>query len=114
MTNQEAFDTIVKGLASQGFQRSMVGAGCRFRDRQGRKCAVGWVIPDEKYYPGLEGTAIHSLRLRGLVPMSVDGALLQRAMSCHDGGTTPASMMEALVDCADRFQLKLPKELAGA
>lgn len=68
---QELFNIAWRGLKSQGFQQSVLRnedgtpkmytswtgeetAICAYRDPQGRKCAVGWMIPDEKYSPDLE------------------------------------------------------------
>ena len=61
MNRQEMFDAAVKGLASQEFARSEhprskypTLVGCAYRGFEGRKCAVGWLISDDKYYPELE------------------------------------------------------------
>jgi hypothetical protein len=55
MDKQEAFDIVYKGVLSQG-GRSMgyfIGdkkeLGCMYRGEKGRKCAIGWLIPDDKY-----------------------------------------------------------------
>lgn len=35
-------------------------AMCAYRGNYGRKCAAGWLIPDEKYTPDLEGSSVAS------------------------------------------------------
>lgn len=53
MTLQETFDKVVNGLRKQGC-RSLKNGRCRYRGDNGRKCAVGMVIPDEDYNPDME------------------------------------------------------------
>lgn len=118
MTNQEIFDKSVAGLASQGFERAYTeGVGCKYRDYDGRKCAIGWLIPDDKYNAGLEGCAAstgtpRAAELRasaGLVDVNPDFIrALQRA---HDEGRTPKIMREYLIEVARSFKLRLPDVL---
>jgi len=54
MTNQEIFDTVYKGIIAQG-GGSHEGSQCVYRHPEnGRKCAAGWLIPDELYLPAFE------------------------------------------------------------
>lgn len=58
MTEQEAFDTVVRHLFAQGRQ-SASGAPpnenkCLYRGPGGAKCAVGCLIPDRLYDPAME------------------------------------------------------------
>lgn len=49
-TRQEIFDIAYRGLASQGWKQSSNASGsCAYRGKNGLKCAIGWLIPDEKY-----------------------------------------------------------------
>lgn len=48
-TTQETFDMICEGLKAQNWQRSAVGTQCLYRGPNGRKCAVGLLIPDDDY-----------------------------------------------------------------
>lgn len=63
MTPQEIFDTVATHLFAQG-QRAFVhesevddvnDAGCRYRMADGKRCAVGCIMPDENYRPEFEG-----------------------------------------------------------
>ncbi len=61
LTRQEAFDKAYKGLAGQGFKKSILSNGlesCAYRGADGLKCAVGFLIPDEKYQKKFEGVAV--------------------------------------------------------
>lgn len=59
MTEQEAFDRALNGIRSQGGpsmrqRESGYVMRCIYRSSDGRKCAVGWLIPDEKYDPDFD------------------------------------------------------------
>lgn len=50
LTRQEMFDISYRGLASQGWENSINSSGsCSYRGINGLKCAIGWLIPDDKY-----------------------------------------------------------------
>lgn len=84
MTNQEAFDTMVKHLHKQNWVRSVLYSGCAYRGNQGRKCAVGCLIPDDEYKSSLEGQSA------GLAAMScpslskISLSLLKDMQRFHD------------------------------
>lgn len=47
MTKQEVFDIVYKGLAAQGWVRSISNdGGCAYRGNEGRKCAAGYLFSD--------------------------------------------------------------------
>lgn len=54
---QELFDKAVTGLVSQGFEQSWNedDGMCAYRGEGGKRCAVGWLISDERYNPNMEG-----------------------------------------------------------
>lgn len=59
MDTQQIFNTVYKGLRSQGFQRSFDkspegSVRCLYRGPRGRKCAAGHLIPDDKYHVSME------------------------------------------------------------
>jgi hypothetical protein len=59
-TLQELF----KALVDQGgpsVTSSDLGTRCVYRGKHARKCAAGWLIPDEMYRPVFEGINIRSL-----------------------------------------------------
>ncbi|AGR47830.1 hypothetical protein SmphiM12_198 [Sinorhizobium phage phiM12] len=63
MTRQEIFNTVWKGLESQGWNVSMTAESnhhttCAYRGANGRKCAAGWLIPDDEYEPSMEGMMV--------------------------------------------------------
>jgi hypothetical protein len=60
MGQQETFDTVVSHLRRQNAKAVGNYGLCVYRSTNGRKCAVGCLIPDDKYSPSLEG---HSLEV---------------------------------------------------
>lgn len=96
---QRMVDTVVRGLRSQGFQQSMSASldTCRVRGTEGRKCAAGWLLPDD-LYTGERMETIHSVfeavldntEYVGDDPpedMLTAGVLIRRLQHAHDGGT---------------------------
>jgi len=60
MTNQRLFDRVSKHLLKQGKKSIDPNGMCLYRDPRGLKCAIGCLIPDSRYYPGLEGKSIYT------------------------------------------------------
>lgn len=56
MNNQEAFDLMVNHLIAQGKPAidEEDGGSCLYRGPNNTKCAVGILIPDDKYTPSME------------------------------------------------------------
>lgn len=99
---QLAFDTACAALLKQGRQAmSEDGAGCVYRGPGGVKCAVGWLIPDEKYRPAWDagfgttpgspsrkgGEVRTALGIRG--PESADAQFLTALQGVHDNADAP-------------------------
>ena len=60
MTNQDAFDKMVAHLRKQG-QKAQENGTCRYRTKSGLMCAVGCLLTDEDYRPGMEGMGVEPL-----------------------------------------------------
>ena len=87
MTNQELFDTVVNHLVAQGRPAMDNSSGdCFYRDGLGRKCAIGCLIPDDKYHTGMEGRAVISCPdVAGAAGLALDQLDLARALqTVHD------------------------------
>jgi len=57
MTKQETFNIAATGLLQQN-AKSIGGIVCRYRGMTGRKCAVGMLIPDDRYSVNMEGGTV--------------------------------------------------------
>ena len=60
MTQQEMFDTAAKHLLTQRTRSVKNDNYCMYRSPQGRMCAIGPMIPDEKYSQDMEGLGVGS------------------------------------------------------
>jgi len=72
---QEIFDRVACHLMAQG-RRSQKSIGCLYRAPNGDKCAIGCLISDENYSPGLELEPLDS-------PMVIN-ALMASGVSVDD------------------------------
>ena len=118
---QAAFNRSVKGLASQGFRRSTGNyngaSGCAYRGRDGRRCALGWLIPDKRYDRALENqvpdycdellVAVLGKKTRSTKTIS----FLRYLQEAHDFSESPNDMKMNLRNFAEEHKLKLPKVL---
>jgi len=91
MTEQELFDIVFKHLMSQNAKSMMVvegGFSCAYRGKDGLKCAIGILIPDEDYREDMEGLAAQNLLAKGacLSRLAVHHELLYKLQHIHDYG----------------------------
>lgn len=117
MTRQEMFDAAYIGLASQGFIRSMSNQGCAYRGDEGRRCAIGWIMPDEAYSPDLEGLSPMNCEIEKALDLaSGDICFADELQEAHDGdaheGDTPEAMKERLESFAIKYNLTVPQVTA--
>jgi len=127
-TVQELFNTAVIGLAAQGFERSFGpdGYSCRYRGAEGRKCALGQLIPDEPTLLIAEGgycelgSAV--LKAAGVEPAEDAvpaghfvtpkddhvARFLQQLIAAHDRGEFPDEMKYKLRMLAKAFECTIP------
>jgi hypothetical protein len=65
MTLQESFTHICRNLiaasAPSVYWNDPVENICQYRGKDGVKCAIGWLIPDEYYHPDMEGRGVQRL-----------------------------------------------------
>jgi len=66
MNTQEVFDKVVSHLRMQGAKSMACGPNidelvCAYRGNNGRKCAVGCLIPDKEYDPRIEGVSVYTI-----------------------------------------------------
>lgn len=88
MNNQEAFDKVAKHLLTQRAKAMKTPTVCAYRAADGKTCAVGCLIPDDLYYPAMEGSGVGAVRMN--FPEirkffeDVDNSMLSRLQSIHD------------------------------
>jgi hypothetical protein len=117
-TIQELFDKMWTGLKSQGFKQSLResdehgSTDCALRGDNGRKCAVGHVIPDELMNPCMEAQSavnalVRNMWLEGTEEQINFMALMQ---NIHDESRTPILMETSIREFAARKGCKIPGE----
>jgi hypothetical protein len=60
MTPQEIFDHVSRHLLKQG-KAAMMDDHCCFRNPEGLRCAVGCLIPEDRYVPELENGSLGTI-----------------------------------------------------
>ena len=84
MTNQETFDRVAEHLLKQDAKSLRHGA-CAYRGDAGFKCAVGCLISDDEYGPGIEGFGVWTPWLIGWCRQhGYSTALLANLQQVHD------------------------------
>lgn len=109
---QELFNKIYLGLKSQNFEQSAVyendNLRCLYRGPNGLKCAVGFLIPDEKYNESIEHMSPWNLVVEGIVKSDLN--FLREMQSIHDNACDPEDMRLELESYAKDLGLVIPKE----
>lgn len=118
-SEQEIFDVVYRGLAGQGFKRSMATLpgtlypGCSYRGNDGLKCAIGQLIPDDKYDPSFElGNNVVEGNPNIREAAGIPDHLVSYASSLqqiHDSKETPIGMKYGLHSFAKAHNLTVPE-----
>jgi len=121
MTRQETFNRVAKHLLTQGKRSLAVYPGsedygqkdCAYRGEGGLSCAVGCLIPDERYRRSWEGQGVENEDIKGLLcgELGHDLRLLQDLQGVHDE-TNPLEWPEHLEIVAEDNDLEFSEELA--
>ncbi len=105
MTHQEAYDTICEGLAKQKRRSADFNGYCKYRGPNGLKCAVGVLIPDDKYsvsMEGSDGSPLEEVMILAEIPLCLK-TLLSRCQNAHDNSDTSYGLRRRLRDAAVKF-----------
>ena len=94
MTVAEIIEKSSSALIAQGCKALKPESvnNCRYRGPNGTKCAIGWLIPDDKYLPEMEDSTVASILegydLSFLLPTDLPSDLgikfLTELQSIHD------------------------------
>ena len=111
LTNQTAFNKVVKHLLKQGRAARDNDRVCRYRDYDsGRKCAIGCLIPNDEYKKSMEGSSIFGLAEEGILPSSLKELnleLLDDLQHVHDY-REPSTWLQQLGTVAVKYNLSMP------
>ena len=113
-TKQEAFNATFIGLRDQGFHRSLADGTttfCAYRGAEGRKCAIGFLIPDESYSDVIEGRGGGSREVIKMTGFEYSGEIVNfftRLQCAHDDFEAPEVIEDALRKFAVVHKLTVP------
>jgi len=111
MTDQELFDRVATHLLMQGRRAMRGGMGsdyCAYRSPDGLTCAIGCLIPDERYDPELEGQSATSYAVLNAAGLTGEQARLASVLQhIHDDPSVEAveGWASDLRELAIRFDL---------
>lgn len=113
MTAQELYDATIEHFIRQGRPGMEIKNGkCRYRTKEGLKCAVGCHITDEEYKPSWDvgiGKTIYQIRLPERLREHKD--LLYRLQGAHDDSVSDEGefdwqiLREEMKDVGEEFSL---------
>lgn len=105
MNHQEAFDIALNGILSQGGPSQRGGTGarnthCLYRGPEGRKCAIGWLIPDDEYQVHFEEGSLGDVYEACPSLDGLDDDILDRIQRAHDNAAIDAGRGQPQTDMA--------------
>ena len=120
LTYQQIFNRVWRHIIKQGGP-AMDGNTCAYRAKNGRKCGIGVLIPDDMYEKQIEGMTVCNLEEPFLKKCRLPAAdddmfFLRKIQSCHDQacdypdfiGTFKKEMRYV----AKKYKLTVPKKQA--
>lgn len=109
---QKIFNKVVNHLRTQGVQALAPTGSCYYKVPHSKlKCAVGCLIPSNKYNRSIEGSAVNQrpvYSMLGLKSVSKKIAFLREIQNIHDENT-PDKWEELFAKFAKKYKLKLKK-----
>lgn len=120
MLMQEIFDKVVDHLLTQG-ARSRYHGDCQYHAPDGRKCAIGCLIPAERYKPEVEGHSARAVALAwpdvfepGVAAWMLDDPRLTRDLQWVHDCQEPHHWATELLWLARLYNLEPSKALLDA
>ena len=83
MTKQEIYNIVAKHLLTQN-ERAVDSDGIKYKCSDGRMCAIGVLIPEEKYDPDIEGMSIDYIIDELMPDLFIHDDLLRDLQDIHD------------------------------
>ena len=85
--------------------------GCVYRSENGRKCAIGHLIPDDKYTPKFEQTRVDfDILAAANVACNIDNLVFTgHLQNVHDNSSSSKHMQENLIKFANVNNLTVPE-----
>lgn len=107
MTDQEAFETMVRHLRRQWKRSENANGTCLYRGPDGLRCAVGCLIPDDQYKRSLEYKDAESIVEDVPALRDIGLGILLEMQAVHDE-FDPSQWEEGFKDVAQVYAFTLP------
>lgn len=110
LTNQEAFDIVVRHMATQNKKSIRTVGGketCAYRGGDGSKCAIGILIPDHCYDKKMEGKSVSKIEVKSF--KYLDKRLIHELQYIHDARET-SEWENRLKELAEKMGLTFPED----
>lgn len=105
-TRQEIFDIVARHLLTQKEKSTnTIGSFCMYRGIRGLKCAIGALIPDEKYSPAFESCMVEEPEVCEAAGISYEDVSFARGIQCVHDLCEPAYWFTELLRFAHRYSL---------
>lgn len=110
MTKQEVFNIVVKHLAAQNWEKSIIAGSCAYRGPGGKKCAIGALLLDSE--APMEGDTVFGQWFDPILErldLGIGGrGFLDRLQGAHDLALSADNMQVKMKDVARDFRLEWP------
>lgn len=109
LTQQQAFNIVWNGLKAQGWKKSLSPDGhrCRYRGAEGRKCALGHLIPDDLYFRDMDLYNMDSTVVMRVIGQDQLIGMAPKLQIAHDNPGA-IGIIEALKSVAASYNLTVP------
>lgn len=113
-TRQETFNQVVRGLASQRWERSVDPSTglCAYRGAGGTKCAAGHLIPDEDYDKSFEGWGVTHAYVSPCFRQKHYVYFVRELQMIHDNGKGGEVLRNCFHQYAYSHGLQWPEDVA--
>jgi hypothetical protein len=115
LSAQDVFDIVATAMLRQNARATADGVKCMYRAPDGKRCAIGWLMPDEVYERSLEFFGVRDIAARLGTERGDAGRfarflyihmpLLRDLQGMHDANL-PAEWPQTLRDIAHVFRLR--------
>lgn len=105
MTAQEMFNKVAAHLLSQGKRAIDEHHRCRYRGANGTKCAIGCLITDDRYSPGIEASGAQDIHVREAAGYGIELIGLACDLQKIHDNASPANWRTTLENLATLYGL---------
>lgn len=111
LNRQEAFNKVYVGLLTQNCKSISKGGSCVYRGQDNTKCAVGFLIPDDKYEPSMDEDATLWEVAKAAIPdyEESDYGFISHFRNIHDSDDPVSTWKTKLTTMAVDNKLTIPE-----